>query len=89
MAAIVLVCSLQQSDPELQLQNIEHDIGAPTQPHLPVEHGWLVEHPHLTICRMLMGTTETPGGSVVGDNVVPSSSLCHPYWFGSKSGGSD
>ena len=80
LAVTTLVCSLQQSDPALQQQNIEHDIWAATQPHLPVEHGRLVEHLHLISCRMVTGAGDTSGGSVVGYNVAPSSPSCYPYW---------
>ena len=41
LTVTTLVCSLQQSVPASQQLNIEHDIWAATQPHLPVEHGWL------------------------------------------------
>ena len=35
------------------------------------------------------GCRDTSCGSVVGCNVAPSSPSYHPYWMGSKSGGSD
>ena len=57
--------------------------------HIPVEHGQVVEHPHLIRCRMVTGAAETPIGSVIGYNVVPSFPAFYPIWIGSKIRGSD
>ena len=57
----------------------------PTKVIKKLTHGRLVEHPHLIRWRMVNGAAEIQAGSVVGYNVVSSSSLaCHPYWIGSN-----
>ena len=85
-SSTVLVCSLLQTEVPWQWQNTVQAKLAATHPHLFDWHGCSEEHEQLT--RIDSGAGGFEGEIRTGWKDFVSSFLIHPYWVGSRRGGS-
>ena len=80
------VLFLQASSP-LQTQKSVHGMVCDLHPHLWVEHGVLLSHPHLITLIRSSGAKEVARGTIVGVILVLPSLYDQPWSVGSSNGG--
>ena len=77
----------QQFPPPLHTQNSVHLRPWDLHPHLLVEHGLLLSHPHLITVSNSFGAIGVFSGMMVGNRTALPSMLDHPWSVGASAGG--